>query len=128
MDSNTHYAILSGSCAAAASLFGKLSGLPSIEDHPLLRILFFILMLICNANVWTLYVKALQSASSSLVATVTSTATNYILSAIIGILIFKEVTSLLWWTGIGFIISGLLLVLKDQIKKEDTVLQKAKLN
>lgn len=37
-------------------------------------------MILCNAGVWTLFVKALQSSDSSLVATVMSAASNYLIS------------------------------------------------
>ncbi|RZC39076.1 hypothetical protein BDFB_014680, partial [Asbolus verrucosus] len=80
MNGKVNYAILSGCCASAASLFGKLSGLPTFEDLFIIRVLFFALMIICNAGVWTLFVKALQEVESSLTATVISAASNYCLS------------------------------------------------
>ena len=41
------------------------------------RIVFFGLIFICNAVMWTLFVKSLQKCSSSLEATVTNTAANF---------------------------------------------------
>jgi uncharacterized membrane protein len=80
MSGKVNYAVLAGFCASAASLFGKLSGLPTFEGYFIVRILFFALMVACNAGVWTLFVKALQNVESSLTATVTSAASNYCLS------------------------------------------------
>ncbi|KAH0814708.1 hypothetical protein GEV33_008082 [Tenebrio molitor] len=90
----------------------------------IVRILFFALMVACNAGVWTLFVKALQNVESSLTATVTSAASNYCLSAVTGFFVFGEVTTLIWWSGMSLIICGLLLVVKDQpeehvAKKQD---------
>ncbi|XP_044270541.1 transmembrane protein 42 isoform X1 [Tribolium madens] len=114
MGGKLNFAILAGFCASAASLFGKLSGLPTFEGLFIVRIIFFALMIICNAGVWTLFVKALQNVESSLTATVISAASNYCLSALTGFLIFGEVTTLLWWSGMFLIICGLLLILRDQ--------------
>ncbi|XP_044270542.1 uncharacterized protein LOC123015118 isoform X2 [Tribolium madens] len=80
MGGKLNFAILAGFCASAASLFGKLSGLPTFEGLFIVRIIFFALMIICNAGVWTLFVKALQNVESSLTATVISAASNYCLS------------------------------------------------
>ncbi|XP_017776694.1 PREDICTED: transmembrane protein 42 [Nicrophorus vespilloides] len=123
---NRHFAIVSGICASAASMFGKLSGLPTFQDVIAVRILFFSLMLACNAAVWTFYVKALQASNSSLSATVTSAATNYLLSAISGFLIFGEVTSLIWWAGAGLVLLGLILIVTES--EEDMEKKKMKTN
>jgi drug/metabolite transporter (DMT)-like permease len=124
MSGKVNYAVLAGFCASAASLFGKLSGLPTFEGYFIVRILFFALMVACNAGVWTLFVKALQNVESSLTATVTSAASNYCLSAVTGFFVFGEITTLIWWSGMSLIICGLLLVVKDQpeehvAKKQD---------
>ncbi|KAJ8971947.1 hypothetical protein NQ317_013575 [Molorchus minor] len=99
--------------------FGKLSGLPIFQEYILLRLLFFVCMLICNSAVWTLFAKALQYTDSSLTATVISSATNYSFSALLGSLLFEETTSIFWWSGMFFIISGLLLVLSGE-RNENT--------
>ncbi|KAF2889877.1 hypothetical protein ILUMI_16296 [Ignelater luminosus] len=117
----TYYSALSGACAATASLFGKLSGLPTLQGPLIvLRVVFFILMIICNGGVWTLYVKALQATDSSLSATVLSAASNYFLSALIGFLVFGEVTSLIWWSGMMFVLVGLMLIANDQSVLDET--------
>lgn len=50
-----------------------------LQGYILLRILFFGMMLLSNAVVWTFFAKALQQ-SDSLTATVISSASNYIFS------------------------------------------------
>ncbi|KAK9736231.1 hypothetical protein QE152_g12726 [Popillia japonica] len=84
-----HYAILSGVCAASASIFGKFSGSPYLHDLFLARILFFALMVLSNACVWMLLVKSLQN-SSSITAVTISTAANYLVSGLCGYLVFGD--------------------------------------
>ncbi|KAK6174775.1 hypothetical protein SNE40_017988 [Patella caerulea] len=64
---------------------------------------------LCNALMWTLFTKSLQHLPS-LHATITNTAANFLVSAIIGKVLFGEVLELLWWIGSLFILLGLLLI------------------
>ncbi|XP_059472466.1 uncharacterized protein LOC132194893 [Neocloeon triangulifer] len=131
------FAFVAGISAALGSVFGKLSGstrtlmqLVNIskvifhvnEEYVLfgLRSTFFILMIACNASVWSFYVRALQHSNSSLPATVISTATNYIVSALLGVFLFGEKTGLLWWTGTSLVIFGLAII----AKKEEVIVVK----
>ncbi|KAB0795754.1 hypothetical protein PPYR_09815 [Photinus pyralis] len=114
MSKVNYYSILSGTSAAGASFFGKLCGLPIFQGFFIVRVVFFGLMLLCNGSVWTLYVKALQSTNSTLTATVLSSAVNYLLSAILGYIVFGEITSLLWWTGLSSVLVGVVLITQDQ--------------
>ncbi|MED6246858.1 hypothetical protein ATANTOWER_025016 [Ataeniobius toweri] len=59
---------------------------------------------------WTMFSKALRHCSSSARATVTTTASNFISSAILGRLIFGETHSGLWWIGISLTLCGLLVL------------------
>ncbi|XP_023013665.1 transmembrane protein 42 isoform X2 [Leptinotarsa decemlineata] len=112
---NIKYALFSGLFASTASTFGKLSGLSVFEGIFYLRVVFFMGMLSCNGAVWTFFVKALQR-TNSLTATVISSATNYVFSALAGFCIFDEVTSLLWWSGMFSIVTGLLLITAGEAK------------
>lgn len=118
MTTQRHFAVFSGAAASAASLFGKLTGLPQFEEIIIIRLVCFALMVLANGMVWTFYVKALHVSQSSLSATVISAATNYLLSAIYGLVIFREVTSLFWWTGAGLILLGLILIIRSQDREE----------
>ncbi|KAJ9590709.1 hypothetical protein L9F63_016225 [Diploptera punctata] len=106
------HAINGGLCAAASSLCGKLSGIQdsSILMGLTLKILLLVSMLVFNVGVWTCFVKALQNSSSSLQATVSSTAVNYIFSALLGLVVFGETTSLQWWCGASLILIGLIFI------------------
>ncbi|XP_017291586.1 transmembrane protein 42-like [Kryptolebias marmoratus] len=131
MGSGSVYALVAGFLGGAASLAAKLSvgadylremcesglsGWPQSDHgatvcdwlHVPLRLLCAGLLLSCNAVMWTMFSKALRHCSSSARATVTTTASNFISSGILGRVIFGETHSALWWTGISLTLCGLL--------------------
>ncbi|KDR17550.1 transmembrane protein 42 [Zootermopsis nevadensis] len=115
-----NHAVTAGLCAAASSLFGKLS---RIQDYSTcvglaINTSLIVLMVVCNAGVWTCFVKALQQSPSSLPPTVTSTAVNYVSSALLGRLVFGEATTLLWWGGATLVMLGLMLICKPHKQHE----------
>ncbi|XP_013888067.1 transmembrane protein 42 isoform X1 [Austrofundulus limnaeus] len=133
MVSGSVYALLAGFLAAAASLSAKLtvgadylrdmceSGLSRWDEardgstvcdwlHVPLRLLCAGLLFSCNAVMWTLFSKALRHCSSSARATVTTTASNFISSGILGRFMFGETHSSLWWTGMSLTLCGLLVL------------------
>nr|XP_009686103.1 PREDICTED: transmembrane protein 42 [Struthio camelus australis] len=59
---------------------------------------------------WTVFAKALRLSSSSAAASVTTTASNFISSAILGKLLFGETWTLLWWLGLAVTLGGLVLL------------------
>uniref|UniRef100_A0A3B5K1G1 Transmembrane protein 42a n=1 Tax=Takifugu rubripes TaxID=31033 RepID=A0A3B5K1G1_TAKRU len=82
----------------------------STQLHVPLRLLSGSLLFTCNAIMWTSFSKALQHCSSSARVTVTTTASNFIFSAILGRLVFGETHAALWWLGISLTLCGLLLL------------------
>ncbi|XP_053569032.1 transmembrane protein 42 [Bombina bombina] len=78
--------------------------------HLLLRLICMCTVFICNAVMWTLFAKALRLSSSSATATVTTTASNFVSSALLGKVLFGESRALLWWVGISITLCGLLLL------------------
>ncbi|KAM4580524.1 transmembrane protein 42-like [Odontesthes bonariensis] len=133
MFSGSLYAFLAGLLGATASLSAKLSlgaaymkeiceswlrewpetqGGSAVCDwlHIPLRLLCGGLLLTCNAIMWTLFSKALRHSSSSATATVTTTASSFISSGILGRLFFAETHTPLWWAGISLTLCGLLLL------------------
>ncbi|XP_030013574.1 transmembrane protein 42-like [Sphaeramia orbicularis] len=136
MISGSFYALLAGFMGATASLCAKLSlgadylkeicesGLKNGDDwretgggkstcdwlHLPLRLLCGALLFACNAVMWTFFSKALRHCSSSARATVTTTASNFISSAVFGRLMFGELHAALWWVGISLTLCGLLLL------------------
>ncbi|XP_053287642.1 transmembrane protein 42 [Pleuronectes platessa] len=122
-------ALLAGFLSAAASLSAKLSlGADYIRDvcsltmekyggttdcdwlHAPLRLLCGALLFTCNTVMWTFFSKALRLCSSTARATVITTASNFISSALLGRLIFGETHAVLWWTGISVTLCGLLVL------------------
>ncbi|XP_074510603.1 transmembrane protein 42a [Sebastes fasciatus] len=133
MTSGSVYALLAGFLGAAASLAAKLSlgadylrqmcesGLSSWTEtpggtaacdwlHVPLRLLCGGMLFTCNAVMWTFFSKALRHCSSSARATVTTTASNFISSAVLGRVIFGESHATLWWVGISLTLCGLLVL------------------
>ena len=62
---------------------------------------------------WAFFVRSLN-AVPSLVATVCNTATNFVLSAAVGGLVFNEPLSLTWACGALLIAVGVVLITDDQ--------------
>jgi len=124
-------ALMAGSCAAVASVFAKLTMSPAMWKgwicETLLvnwttldgtcnmmiataRLSSLFLVFLCNAVMWTLFVKSLRKCGSSAEATVANSASNFVCTAILGQLIFGERSSLQWWLGISLVLSGLILI------------------
>ncbi|XP_044215077.1 transmembrane protein 42a isoform X2 [Thunnus albacares] len=78
--------------------------------HIPLRLVCGGLLFTCNAVMWTFFSKALRHCSSSARATVTTTASNFISSAVLGRVIFGETHAVLWWVGISLTLCGLLVL------------------
>ncbi|XP_069769573.1 transmembrane protein 42a isoform X2 [Narcine bancroftii] len=77
--------------------------------HLLLRVGCGGLVFLCNALMWTFFAKSLRY-SSSAQASLTTNASNFLLSAFLGHLLFGEVQEVLWWIGITLTLCGLLLL------------------
>ncbi|XP_057689994.1 transmembrane protein 42-like [Corythoichthys intestinalis] len=142
MISGSFYAFLAGCLGAAASLSAKLtlgadylmeicqatvSGTSGAQHdgptvcswlHIPLRLMCMGLMFLCNAVMWTFFSKALRYSSSSAMATATTSAGNFIFSAILGKLIFGESQAGLYWLGIFLTLCGM-VVLHGSRPKED---------
>uniref|UniRef100_A0A8C2SYV7 Transmembrane protein 42 n=1 Tax=Coturnix japonica TaxID=93934 RepID=A0A8C2SYV7_COTJA len=84
---------------------------PFVPQLPLLlRVGCIGLVCACNAVMWTVFAKALRLSSSSASASVTTTASNFISSAILGKLLFGETWTPLWWIGLTVTLCGLMLL------------------
>ncbi|XP_023186226.1 transmembrane protein 42-like isoform X2 [Xiphophorus maculatus] len=107
MEFSSVYALSAGFLAAAGSLSAKLTlGADYLRE-------------MCESGLsgWTQSPGgatrcdwALRHGSSSAGVTVTTTASNFISSAVIGRLIFGETHSTLWWMGISLTLCGLLVM------------------
>ncbi|XP_064560913.1 transmembrane protein 42 [Zonotrichia leucophrys gambelii] len=108
-------AAAAGGLGAAAAAAAKLALGPGGEAAGgtlpvLLRLSCVGLVFVCNAVMWTVFTKALRLSSSSAAASVTTTASNFIFSAILGRLLFGETWTPLWWVGLAMTVCGLMLL------------------
>ncbi|KAM6210485.1 transmembrane protein 42 [Sarcoramphus papa] len=108
-------AVSAGLLGTAAAAAAKLALGPGGEAAGgwlpvLLRIGCVGLVFACNAVMWTIFAKALRLSSSSATASVTTTASNFISSAILGKLLFGETWTPLWWVGLTVTLCGLVLL------------------
>jgi len=106
--------LTSGFLAAMASLVAKLA-LDSHDISLVFRCFLMLLMVLVNSIMWTTYSKALDACESSVVASVLNTISNFTLTAIMGVVFFKEgyVLSLRWPSGMALILIGLCLILHE---------------
>ncbi|XP_056376559.1 transmembrane protein 42 isoform X1 [Hyla sarda] len=93
--------------------------------HLILRLGCAGLVFLCNAIMWTFFAKALRYSSSTAAATVTTTASNFVSSAVLGKILFGESRALLWWVGISITICGLVLLHTSSSQTEDTTKKKS---
>ncbi|XP_064393569.1 transmembrane protein 42-like [Halichondria panicea] len=75
-----------------------------------LRCVCVILMLVFNAAMWALFVRALNRCSSTVEAAAVNSVSNFFFTAVFGKLLFGEVLALLWWLGASVILFGLVMI------------------
>ncbi|KAH7244696.1 hypothetical protein B0J15DRAFT_500573 [Fusarium solani] len=129
------FAVASGACAAFNGVFAKLTtteltttlsnwiaqllGLSSHEHivEYVVRALFFALNLTFNGVMWTLFTKALARGTSTTQVSIMNTSTNFMVTALLGALIFSEALPPLWWAGAALLVAGNVIVgRKDETK------------
>ncbi|KAM3424377.1 hypothetical protein BST61_g11085 [Cercospora zeina] len=132
------YAITSGGCAALNGVFAKLtttqltttwataiSHLLGMKDESvivesLVRGFFFLMNLAFNAVMWGLFTNALRLASSTVRVSVINTSANFMLTAILGWVIFKESLPGLWWLGAAMLVAGSVIIGRREEGKDPT--------
>lgn len=102
------WAVSAGLNAALAAVSAKLIN-PQIVRYGLV-ILF-------NVTMWGCYVNSLK-ALSSLQATVTNFAANFLSSGLAGYFLFQEPLSFQWFSGAMLIVVGSLVLSKSSIEKK----------
>ncbi|EEY14825.1 conserved hypothetical protein [Verticillium alfalfae VaMs.102] len=121
-------AIASGACAAFNGVFAKLTTtqltttiasslskmlhLTSVEGafEVVLRAVFFGLNLLFNGIMWTLFTKALAKGSSTTRVSIINTSSNFVLTALLGLIIFSESLPPMWWFGAFLLVAGNVIV------------------
>ncbi|KND87883.1 hypothetical protein TOPH_07525 [Tolypocladium ophioglossoides CBS 100239] len=129
------FAVASGACAAFNGVFAKLTttNLTSSLSHKLAALLglssaenaveftvrgiFFALNLTFNGIMWRLFTAALAKGTSTTQVSIMNTSTNFVLTALLGLLIFSEALPPLWWAGAALLVAGNVIVgRKDEAK------------
>ncbi|KAF8456912.1 hypothetical protein BGX38DRAFT_1068144, partial [Terfezia claveryi] len=129
--------IASGLCAALNGLFAKLvtttvtSGLVGRIEEGLgvekggwvveggVRGVFFVLNLVFNAVMWGMFTAALTRGSSATKVSVINTSSNFMLTALLGSLIFSERLPPLWFLGAALLIGGSVVIGRRDGEKKD---------
>ncbi|CAL8578524.1 hypothetical protein XPA_004297 [Xanthoria parietina] len=117
-------AAASGACAAFNGVFAKLtttelttswSSAISTSLHLsssnkfieiVIRGTFFLLNLAFNALMWALFTAALTRASSTTRVSIINTSSNFLITALLGLMIFSEKLPPLWWVGAAGLVVG----------------------
>ncbi|KAL2172864.1 hypothetical protein VTG60DRAFT_42 [Thermothelomyces hinnuleus] len=121
-------ALASGACAAFNGVFAKLTttelttkfssgiahmlGLESAEGviELIVRGSFFGLNLAFNGVMWTLFTAALARGNSTTQVSIMNTSTNFVITAILGFVIFSEALPPLWWVGAALLVAGNVII------------------
>lgn len=103
------WAVIAGFTAALAAISAKLFSSQLVK---------YSLVIAFNVTMWACYVNSLR-ALSSLQATVTNFATNFLSSGLAGFFLFGETLSTKWFTGALLIVVGVFILTKSSIEKKE---------
>ncbi|QVM07710.1 hypothetical protein D8B26_002402 [Coccidioides posadasii str. Silveira] len=97
------------------SRFLSFSASMDIAVEYIVRAFFFALNVLSNITMWALFTRALTAASSSTQVTITNTTANFLVTAILGMVVFRERVAPLWWLGATIMATGCIIVgLRDE--------------
>ncbi|OBT68680.1 hypothetical protein VE03_01769 [Pseudogymnoascus sp. 23342-1-I1] len=129
------FALSSGACAAINGVFAKLTtteltttfatflaGLINLEKGEqafeyAIRAIFFALNLIFNGIMWTLFTKALSRSPSTTQVAILNTSANFMITAILGLVIFSESLPPLWFLGASLLVAGNVIIGRREEKE-----------
>ncbi|KAJ5243059.1 uncharacterized protein N7469_001386 [Penicillium citrinum] len=120
-------AVASGAFAALNGLFAKLTTdnhttafaqslahLFGLDSSPFLELLVrgacLGLNVLCNVIMWALFTRALTAGPSTTKVSITNTASNFLTTAFLGMIVFQEAVGGLWWLGAAMMGAGCILV------------------
>ena len=72
--------------------------------------IFFGLNLIFNGIMWTLFTKALARGTSTTQVSIINTSSNFMITAVLGFIIFSESLPPLWWLGAALLVAGNVII------------------
>jgi len=88
------------------------------ESHPFFEIIvqggLGGLWILSNLLMLQTFNKALQNSSTTIQVSIVNTASNFIVTAVIGKVAFDEHLSLVWWCGTTLILAGIYLISSDR--------------
>ncbi|KAL2892832.1 Transmembrane protein 42 [Bienertia sinuspersici] len=105
------WAIAAGFTAALAAIFAKIFSSQIVK---------YSLVIMFNMTMWGCYVNSLR-ALSSLQATVTNFATNFLSSGLAGFFLFGEALPTKWFAGAALIVVGVFILTKSSIEKKENI-------
>lgn len=70
----------------------------------------FVLSFVFSGIMWALYTKALSTAPSSIQASIVNTSSNFIITALLGQVVFGEKLPVQWWFGAALLLSGSIII------------------
>jgi uncharacterized membrane protein len=59
---------------------------------------------------WALFTRALTAGPSTTKVSITNTSANFLVTALLGMIVFREKVAGLWWLGAGMMGGGCILV------------------
>lgn len=72
--------------------------------------MFFGLNILCNIIMWALFTRALTASPSTTKVTITNTSANFLVTGLLGMVVFAEPIGGLWWLGAAAMAAGCILV------------------
>lgn len=72
--------------------------------------MFFGLNLIFNGIMWTLFTQALAKGNSTTQVSIINTSSNFMITALLGLIIFSESLPPLWWVGAALLVAGNVII------------------
>ncbi|OTA95513.1 hypothetical protein M434DRAFT_202926 [Hypoxylon sp. CO27-5] len=130
------FAVASGACAAFNGVFAKLTtndlstqiaqgisgflGLTDLEKfvEVVVRAAFFGLNLAFNGVMWSLFTQALAKGNSTTQVSIMNTSTNFMITALLGLIIFSESLPPLWWVGAAMLVAGNVIIGRGNKQEE----------
>lgn len=78
--------------------------------------------LLFNAIMWGLFTRALTLASSTVRVSIINTSANFILTAMLSLIIFSESLPGLWWLGAAMLVAGSVIIgMREETEKEAVI-------
>ena len=72
--------------------------------------LFLLLNVASNAVMWVLFTRALAAAASTTQVAILNTASNFFVTALLGVAVFSEALAATWWAGAALLVAGSVII------------------